>query len=88
MALLLDCQLVPIPLPFAVCVQIDLWFAFWLSSPPDLVTERGFFLLLRCRSDLLARGWGSAFPLWMDRLLACFQGLFFFKMNFSKVLPA
>jgi hypothetical protein len=51
-------------LPFAVCVQIDLWFAFWLSSPPDLVTERGFFLLLRCRSDLLARGWGSAFPLY------------------------
>jgi len=42
MALVLDCQLVPIPSPFAACVQIDLGLCFGYLLL--LVTRRGFFL--------------------------------------------
>lgn len=82
MALLLDCQLVPIPSQFAVCVRIDLALRRILSS-----------FLLRYRSDLLARGWGSSSHsaddlAFLDGSPACFDGSFFFlsKMNFEKVL--
>lgn len=78
--------------PFAVCVQIDLGLRFWLSSLLLLAWLRdadSFILLLRCRFDLLARGWGSAFQ--SADNLEFLDGspsmplFFFLKMNFKKV---
>ena len=75
MALVLASQLVvPIPSPFAVCVQIGLGLRFGYLLFLTWLRDADSFFLLRHRSDLLARGWGSAshsaddLHFWMDCL--------------------
>jgi len=62
MALVLDCQLVPIPSPFAVCVQIGLGLRFGYLLLLTWLRDADSFFLLRFRSDLCCTWVGFNFP--------------------------